>query len=373
MHVSNLAELTRLEPTYLELEFSSGFRATTLNIPVPSAFERDAVELAVKLEEMMLGRARTARAHDPRDHPQRRRAPPLALPPRALDPTLPQLEPPGRDPMSRAAIALLLVSACAGPQATTPTEATRAGAASAPEIQGEEVTYEADGVTLKGYMAWDAATAAKRPGVLVVHEWWGHNEYARERARKLAALGYTALAVDMYGDGKQAEHPADAQKFMQAVMADMQVATARFLAARELLGNHVTTDERMAAIGYCFGGGVVLHMARFGLDLDAVASFHGSLATGAPAEAGKVKAKIFVANGEADPMVTPDQIQAFKDEMNAAGVDFRFVNYPGAKHAFTNPGATAKGEKFNLPLAYDANADAASWQAMQSFFAEVFE
>lgn len=264
------------------------------------------------------------------------------------------------------AIAMFWFTACAAPQAFAPTgEPTQ-------DIRGEEVSYQAGGVTLKGYLAWNASQTGKRPGVLVVHEWWGHNEYTRERARQLAELGYTALAVDMYGDGKQAEHPADAQKFAGAVFSDLEGATARFRAAEELLKAHETSDGRVAAIGYCFGGGVVLHMARFGLDLVAVASFHGSLGTTTPAEPGKVKAKIFVANGEADPMTTKEQIATFKKEMKDANVDLRYVDYPGAKHAFTNPGATALGEKFGLPLAYDANADAASWQALQSLLAEAF-
>lgn len=242
------------------------------------------------------------------------------------------------------------------------------------EVVGEEVDYKSGGTVMKGYLAWDNAIEGRRPGVLVVHEWWGHNEYARSRARQLAALGYTALAVDMYGDGKQAAHPDDAGKFATAVRENMPEAEARFRAALKLLKKQKSVDsKRIAAIGYCFGGGIVLEMARRGVDLDAVASFHGSLGTENPAKKGKVKARIFVANGADDPFTTPEQITAFMNEMDAADVDYRFVNYPGAKHSFTNPDADKFGAKFNMPLAYNAEADKASWEAMQELFNEVFE
>lgn len=240
-------------------------------------------------------------------------------------------------------------------------------------LHTEEIEYSANGTTLKGYLAYDDKIKGKRPGVLVVHEWWGHNEYVRKRAEMLAALGYTALAIDMYGDGKQAAHPDDAGKFAGEVRKNMPVAKARFLAAMELLQKQPTVaNNEIAAVGYCFGGGIVLEMARSGLDLDGVVSFHGSLGTQNPAQKGVVKAKILVLNGAADPFVKPEQIAAFKTEMGAAGVDYKFIDYPGAKHAFTNPEADANGEKFNIPLAYNAEADAASWQEMQVFFKEIF-
>ncbi len=242
-----------------------------------------------------------------------------------------------------------------------------------PNIQSEEITYQAGDTTLKGYVAWDANVQGPRPGVLVVHEWWGHGDYVRKRARMLAELGYTALAVDMYGDGKHAEHPEDAMKFMNETISNMDVAKERFMAAYEVLKAHGTTNPNdIAAIGYCFGGGVVLHMARFGADLDGVVSFHGSLATQVPAEKGRVRSKVLVLHGAADPMVPPEQVAAFKTEMEAADVDYRFVAYDGAKHAFTNEAATEKGKKFEMPLAYDAEADAQSWAEMQRFLTEIF-
>jgi predicted methyltransferase/dienelactone hydrolase len=240
-------------------------------------------------------------------------------------------------------------------------------------VVGEEVTYEGGGVTLKGYLAYDRAREGTRPGVIVVHEWWGHNEYVRQRARMLAELGYTALAIDMYGDGRNTQHPADAKKFMEAAMQDPAAAKARFQAGMALLQAHPTTDpERTAAIGYCFGGAVVLSMARAGVDLDAVASFHGALGTQAPAEPGAVSAEILVMTGAADPMVPPEAVAAFEKEMKEAGADYEVVSYPGAVHAFTNPGATELGKAHGLPLAYDESADEDSWSRMKALFAAVF-
>jgi len=238
---------------------------------------------------------------------------------------------------------------------------------------GEEVDYQSGDTVLKGYVAYDDSIKGKRPGVLVVHEWWGQNEYARHRARMLAALGYTALALDMYGNGKQATHPDDAGKFAAAVRKNMPEAEARFRAAMKLLQEQKTVDAKhIAAIGYCFGGGIVLEMARRGLDLDGVVSFHGSLGTANPAEKGMVKARMLVLNGADDPFTKPEQIAAFKNEMDNAGVDYRFINYPGAKHSFTNPGATELGKKFGLPLAYNEEADKKSWAEMQGFLKDVF-
>jgi dienelactone hydrolase len=242
-----------------------------------------------------------------------------------------------------------------------------------PDVQGEEVTYRAGDSVLKGYIAWDASRKGRRPSVIVVHEWWGHNDYVRRRARMLAEEGYTALALDMYGDGKQADHPNDAQKFMMEAIANPENAKARFMAAYDLLKRHETVDpSKIAAIGYCFGGGVVLQMARFGADLAGVASFHGSLATEAPAKPGAVTAKILVLHGADDQLVPKAQVEAFKNEMDAAGVDYTFIEYPGAMHAFTNPAATENGKKFGLPLAYDREADEKSWAELQKFLQGLF-
>jgi dienelactone hydrolase len=241
-------------------------------------------------------------------------------------------------------------------------------------IDGQEVTYSADGVTMKGYLAYDSNLKGKRPGVLVVHEWWGHNEYARERARMLAALGYTALAVDMYGNGKQAMHPKDAGKFSAELMKNFDTASARFLAALEYLKKQRTVDaHKIAAVGYCFGGGIVLNMARQGVDLRGVASFHGSLAAVKPAEPGVIKAKILVLHGADDKFTTKEQIESFRQEMKNAGADFKFISYPGAMHSFTNPEADKYARKFNLPLGYNAGADKKSWAEMKNFLSTIFD
>jgi dienelactone hydrolase len=240
-------------------------------------------------------------------------------------------------------------------------------------VKGAEVDYEADGVTLKGYLAFDDAKEGRRPGVLVVHEWWGHNDYARKRADMLAELGYVALAVDMYGDGKTAKHPEDAAKFSSAVKANATAARARFQAALDLLSacDQVNPDQ-IAAIGYCFGGGVVLQMVREGVDLRGVVSFHGSLGTDLPARPGCSSARVLVCDGEDDPFVTDEQLEAFKQEMKQAGIDYTVRRYKGAKHSFTNPDADKFGREFSLPLAYNQDADEASWADMQDFFNSLF-
>lgn len=243
------------------------------------------------------------------------------------------------------------------------------------EIQTKEVQYGQGEVTLNGYLAFDDSIEGKRPGVLIVHEWWGHNSYARKRADMLAELGYVALALDMYGDGKLAEHPDTAGKFAGEVGKNLEgVGKDRFLAAAGLLKEHEMTDpQHIAAIGYCFGGGVVLHMARFGLDLDGVVSFHGSIATETPAQPGVIKGRVLVFNGADDGFVTEEQIIAFKKEMEDANVDYEFVNLKGAVHSFTNPEADAFAQKFGMPLAYNEAADKKSWAQMQVFLSAIFK
>lgn len=240
-------------------------------------------------------------------------------------------------------------------------------------IRGEEISYQDGGVVMKGYLAYDDSIKTPRPGILVVHEWWGHNAHARERARALAGLGYTALAVDMFGDGKTADHPKAAGELSGAVRKNLPAMQSRFNAAYKVLASHRTVDaSRIGGIGYCFGGSVVLEMARHGANLAGVAAFHASLTTGSPAAPGKVRAEVLVLNGAEDPFVKPDTIEAFKKEMDSARVKYRFINYPGAVHSFTNPDATANGKKFKLPLAYNAEVDKQSWAEMRNFFSRVF-
>jgi len=239
-------------------------------------------------------------------------------------------------------------------------------------VHSETVTYKADDTTLRGFLAYDDSTDAERPGVIVVHEWWGLNDYIRWRARRLAELGYAALAVDMYGGGKTADNPDDAGKLMNGVLEDMQTAESRLKAGLELLRDQELTDSsRIAAIGYCFGGAMVLHAARIGMDLRGVVSFHGALGSAHKPERGGVRAKVLVCHGADDKLVPDEDVAALKKEMEDAGADLRFIAYEGALHGFTNPDADANGKKYGLPLAYNAQVDEKSWKAMQEFFDEV--
>ena len=205
-------------------------------------------------------------------------------------------------------------------------------------------------------------------GVIVVHEWWGLNQYAKDRAKMLAEAGYTAIAVDMYGHGKVAEHPEDAKGFMEAALSNTDKINARFNAAKNILKQQKHVDpERVYAMGYCFGGAVVLNQARLGNDLAGVASFHGSLSSAVETKPGDITAKIMVAHGGADPFVPVEQVTGFVQEMVTLGADFQLLNYPHAKHSFTNPEATEKGKKYDLPLAYDKEADTESWNAFLEF------
>lgn len=242
------------------------------------------------------------------------------------------------------------------------------------EVVTQDVEYKEGNTVLKGMIAYDDAIMGKRPGVLVVHEWWGQNAYARVRARQLAKLGYTAFAIDMYGNGKTANHPGDAGAFSKVVNNNLPLAKARFDAALETLKLDKTVDgNKVAAIGYCFGGGMVLQMARMGADVKGVVSFHGSVDSKISAEKGKAIPPMRVFNGAADPFVKPEQIEAFKLEMDAAGVDYQVVNYEGAKHSFTNPGSTSAGKKYELPLEYNEKADKDSWAQMQVFLKKIFK
>jgi dienelactone hydrolase len=267
-------------------------------------------------------------------------------------------------------IAAIVIS-CGGSQQKTTETATETAEMQEVEVKitGTEVTYSTDSTTMQGYLVKDALATEKRPGILVIHEWWGHNDYTRERADMLAELGYTALAVDMYGDGKQAGHPQDAGKFSGEVMSNLPEAKARFEQALATLKADPSVDpDRIAVIGYCFGGSVALSMANAGYDIDAVAAFHSGLGLPIMPEAGEVKAEILVCNGADDPFVPAEQTEAWKSAMDAAGVNYKYVAYEGAVHAFTSPGADALGEKFELPLAYQKEADEQSWEEMKALF-----
>lgn len=242
-------------------------------------------------------------------------------------------------------------------------------------IQSQEISYSAGGADMKAYIAWDGDREGPRPGVLVVHEWWGLNDYARRRANMLAELGYTGMAVDMYGNGKTAGNPDEAGQLMNGLLADLPVVRERFNAALEQLQGHATTDaSKTAAIGYCMGGGIVLHMARHGAALNAVASFHGALPLGIAAEGedAKVTARIAVYHGEDDVFFSAEEVAAFKAEMRNTGADCLFVTIPGALHGFTNPQASINGEKYGLPLRYSELADCCSWDHMRLVLESAF-
>ncbi len=237
----------------------------------------------------------------------------------------------------------------------------------------KNVTYKIDGKDYNGYLATPKNSDGKTPAVIVIHEWWGQNDYARMRADKLASEGYVAFALDMYGNGKTTENPKEAGELAGAVYGDMKTAEKRFKAALNYVKSLANVDsDKVAAIGYCFGGGLVLHMARAGMDLDGVISYHGTLSPFGPAaKRGKVKAKVLAFNGAADPMVPKKQVVGFNKEMKRAKVDYQSIDYPGALHAFTNPQATEVGKKWNLPVKYDEKADKDSWNKSLTFLDKV--
>jgi len=249
---------------------------------------------------------------------------------------------------------LVIVSACLSAPVAVPALARA-------EIKTEVVDYSQGDTKLQGFVAWDSAVSGKRPGVLVVHEWWGSNQHARNQAERLAKAGYVGFAVDMYGKGKVATHPNDAKAFMAEATSDFSREKARFDAALVLLKQRPEVDPtKIAAIGYCFGGGVVLDMLRSGESFSLVATFHGALGSKQQLKPGN-KTRVLVMHGAADPMITQEQLAAFKKEMSAAHVRYEVSEYPGAKHGFTNPDA----DKAGMPgLAYDAKADEASFAAL---------
>ena len=240
-------------------------------------------------------------------------------------------------------------------------------------MHSETVEYTVNGNAFTGYVAYDDSISGKRPGILVIHEWWGHNDFIRKEADKLAAAGYTAFALDLFGTGKQADNPTDAAAMMNAVLETPGAIEQRFRAAMEWLQQHETVDAgRIAAQGYCFGGAVALNMARLGIDLKGAVSFHGTLSSDLKVEPGAIKAEIQVYTGGADDMIPAEQVAAFVEEMQKAAVKFELTSYPGVKHGFTNPAATDRGEKFSIPLAYNEAAAKDSMRGALAFYRKIF-
>lgn len=237
-------------------------------------------------------------------------------------------------------------------------------------VRTQVIEYTLRGQTFEGYLAYDDAITGRRPGVLVVHDWNGLNDYAKRRAEQLAELGYAAFAVDMYGKGNRAQNSQEAGRLAGAVRADRPMMRARINAALETLKKQDMVDpNRMAGMGYCFGGGVALELARSGAPVLGVISFHGNLDTPDPKDAANIKGKVLVLHGADDPNVPPAQVKAFEEEMRQAKVDWQMVHYGNAVHSFTNPSA---GNDNSKGSAYNAKADARSWVAMKDFFAEIF-
>jgi dienelactone hydrolase len=238
-------------------------------------------------------------------------------------------------------------------------------------IKEEPVTYSIGGKNYDGYVTYDSNQVGKRPGVLVVHEWWGLTDYPRMRAKELAGLGYIAMAVDMYGDGKIAPDPKTAMALATPYYKDPKLAKTMLDAAINKLKTFPETDtSKMAAIGYCYGGFIVLNAVKLGADLEGAVSFHGDLSGVAPNK-NLIKAKILICHGDSDQFVNPE-VAGFKKSMDSAGVDYTFKSYPNATHAFTNPASDENGKKFKMPIKYNAAADTASWNDMKDFFKKIF-
>lgn len=242
-----------------------------------------------------------------------------------------------------------------------------------PVIKTEDISYSSDSAALTGFVAYDSSSTAKRPVVLIVHEWWGLNDYVKGRAKQLAELGYLAIAVDMYGNGKKGSNPEEAATLAGPFYQNPAFAKSRFDAAVAKIKTFSQADTtKIAAIGYCFGGSVVLNVARLGEELKGVVSFHGNL-VGVPADKNLLKAKVLVCHGNLDQFVKAEEVTTFKKQMDSIHADYTFKAYDGATHAFSNPAATEWGKKFMIPIAYNAAADVASWNEMKMFFEKIFE
>ncbi len=238
------------------------------------------------------------------------------------------------------------------------------------EIRTELVEYREGDTVMEGYLAWDDSIEGRRPGVVVVHEWYGLNDYAKMRARMVAELGYVAFAADIYGKGIRAGNSEEAAAISSKYTRDRGLLRARANAALKALKEHELVDtSRTAAIGYCFGGTTVLELARSGADVRGVVSFHGGLDTPDPGDAKNIKGGVLALHGAEDPFAGPEKAAAFRDEMTKAGVDWQMNYYGGAVHSFTNP---ASGNDKTKGIAYNEKADRRSWKAMKAFLKEMF-
>ena len=264
-------------------------------------------------------------------------------------------------------LAIVAFAACNNEEAKTAAETKQ------PLLKEENISFTSDTNSMNGFVVYDENIEGARPAILIVPEWWGLNDYAMMRARELAKLGYIAMAMDMYGHGKIADNPDSAGAAAGLFYQNPQLAKTRMEQALAKLKSYKQADaNNVAAIGYCFGGAMVLNTARMGLDVKGVVSFHGNL-VGTPLNKELLKAKILVCHGAADPFVPATEVATFKQQMDSAGIPYTFKEYANAVHAFTNPNATAMGEKFNIPIKYNAAADSASWKDMKDFFTSLFQ
>lgn len=238
------------------------------------------------------------------------------------------------------------------------------------EVKTQTVRYKDGDTQLHGYFAWDDSIKDKRPAVMIVHEWWGLNDYVRKRAQMLAELGYLAFAADMYGKGAVTEHPEQASAWMKQITGNIEAWQKRALLGLDIMRTHEVADgTRTAAIGYCFGGATVMQMTYAGGALDGVASFHGSLPVPTPQQASNIRARIFIAHGSADTFIPQERIVQFQKALDTAGADWLMITYGGARHGFTNPGADIYGIE---NVRYDEKADRRSWEELQRFLKEIF-
>lgn len=269
----------------------------------------------------------------------------------------------------------IIFSSCGGGSSNTSSTsdtATTTGDPATATIKEENIDITADTVTMKSFVAYPDVQG-KKPIVLVVPEWWGVNDFTRSKAKQLAQEGYFALVVDMYGNGRTADNPDAAMGLAGGFYKNPQLSTGRLLAALDKAKSYPQADSsKTAAIGFCFGGSMVLNAAKLGAPLDGVVSFHGGL-QGVPPAKNTVASKILVLNGAADPYVPAQDIANFKKQLDSAGVPYTFKDYPGALHAFTNPQADEFAKKFKMEVGYNADADRNSWNDMKSFFADLWK
>jgi dienelactone hydrolase len=271
--------------------------------------------------------------------------------------------------VSALAVSLILFSCN---DSSKPEEKKADETVSVSQLHESQVNYTADSANMNGYVVYSDSFSGKRPAVLVVHEWWGLNDYAKNRAKQLAEMGYMAMAVDMFGNGQTAANPEEATKLATPFYQNPQLTKTRLDAALAKLKSMEQTDtSKTAAIGYCYGGYVVLNAAKLGADLDGVVSFHGDL-SGANPDKNLLKSQILVCHGAADPFVPESMVDKFKKQMDSVGANYSFIAYPDATHAFTNPDATEKGKEFKIPIAYNEAADKKSWEDMKAFLEKIF-